>query len=390
VVSKRISWFTAFGCFIIYASVSTSIGPTLPQLSKDFALTPDLIGLILGLNSLGGLIAVFGGWISDRIGRLLVSAISMMMLAASSLLLGISPNSFIVGASLLLMGTAAGFLESSLNAFVSNLYSKRRGLSVNLFHVGWNVGSTIGPSLAAFLIIATGSWRNVYIFPLPALFAISILMVVLNKSFARTKQVDAPRQNSFLFSVMLLRFLPLAMIGFFYVAAEMGLSMWLAFILEDLGSGVFEAGLATGLFWGLMGLGRITWAPIIDRAGYGKSLILSSGLALICVVSASLSVSLDLKIILWAFSGFLLAPIFPTLIAWLVSIAPEMGGSLSGLIFTMGTLGLLFSNCLVGFVITILGVTMSQYVFVLLNAAMFVNILAVRFIKRWRHDEISA
>lgn len=325
--------------------------------------------------------AIFGGWISDRMSRLLIGAISLMMLAAGSLLLGISPNPLIVGASLLLMSTAAGFLESSLNAFVSNLYSEKRGLSVNLFHTGWNVGSAIGPSLAAFLIVATGSWRNVYLFPLPALFSISVLMIVLNKNEVRN--VDPKPDESPSVSLgSLIKSLPIALIGFFYVGAEMGLSTWLAYILEDLGAAIFEAGLATGLFWGLMGLGRLIWAPIVDRAGYGKPLIVASGLALICMASASLPMPLDLKMVLWASSGFFLAPMFPTLIAWVVSLNPKLGGSLSGLIFTMGTLGFFFSNILVGFVTTIFGAEMSQYVFVFFTVAMLVNILAVHLFKR--------
>ncbi|MFQ6094549.1 MAG: sugar MFS transporter [Candidatus Bathyarchaeia archaeon] len=381
-MSRRISWVTAFGCFIIYASVSTSIGPVLPQLSKDFALTPDLIGIILAIRSFGGLMAILGGWISDRMSRLLIGAISTMMLGAGSLLLGTSPNPVVVAASLLLMSTAAGFLESSLNAFVSNLYSERRGLSVNLFHIGWNVGSTIGPSLAAFLIVTTGSWRNVYLLPIPALFSISILMVLLNKNAAQIRNGEGSPRNSLSISPRLLfKFLPIALIGFFYVAAEMGLSTWLAYILQDLGSAIFEAGLATGLFWGLMGLGRLIWAPIIDRAGYGRPLIVASGLALICMVSASSPLPLGPKMVLWASSGFFLAPMFPTLIAWVVSLAPELGGSLSGLIFTMGTLGLIFSDYFVGLVTAIFGAETSQYIFVFFTVAMLVNILAVHLLR---------
>ncbi len=378
---RKVLWVTSFLCLIIYANVTVSIGPILPQISKDFAITLDMLGFILAVSSLGGSIAILGGWISDRMSRLLVAAVSVMVLAAGSSILGFSPNPLVLGTSLLLMGMSAGFLESSLNALVSTLYSERRGLSVNLFHIGWNIGSTIGPSLAVFLVNTTGSWRNVYIFPLPILFSISALMIALNKNYAQIRDV---RRSSLLSisSRSLLRFFPITLIGFFYTGVEMGVSTWLALILEDLGSGIFKAGLATGLFWGLMGLGRLVWAPVIDRMGYERPLIMASGSGLICMALASLPLPLDSKIVFWASSGFFLAPTFPTLIAWVISSAPELGGSVSGLLFAVGRLGLFFSNCIVGLTATILGTEIAQYLFVLFMVAMLVNILAVHLFRR--------
>ncbi len=379
-MSKRILWIASFTCFVVYASVSTAIGPVLPELAREFVLAPDLVGLVLGMKSLGGLMSILGGWISDRMSRLLWSAVSVLILAAGSFLLVVSRNVFFVGASLFLLGTAAGFLESSLNAFVSELYSERRGLSVNLVHIGWNVGSTIGPSTAAFLIVSTQSWRNVYLFHVPVLFLLSGAMLRLVKS--RPHGFSKARRERFRFSAeSSVRFLPLVLVGFFYVGAEMGISNWLAFILEDLGSGVMEAGLAVGLFWALMGVGRLVWGPIVDRAGYGKPLMLASGLALVCMIVASLPLAVGIKTVLWASSGFFLAPMFPTLIAWITSLAPESGGSLSGIIFTVGTAGLFFSNYIVGLSKMMFGAAASQYVFVCFTATMMISVLASNLIK---------
>jgi len=373
-MSKRILWIALFACFIVYASVSTAIGPVLPELAGELGVAPDLVGLVLGMGSLGGLMSVFGGWISDRMSRLFFGALSLLMLAAGAFLLIVSRSLYLVGASLFLLATAAGFLESSVNASISDLYSGRRGLSVNLFHIGWNVGSTIGPSASAFLIVATQSWRNVYLLHLPVLLLFSGILFLLDRNHPHS--VNKAQRENLQFSVKSsFKFLPLALIGFFYVGAEMGISNWLAFILEDLGSGVMEAGLAVGLFWGLMGVGRLVWGPIVDRAGYRKPLILTSSLALVCMILASSPLPLGTKTLLWASSGFFLAPTFPTLIAWITSLAPEHGGSLSGLIFTAGTAGIFLSNYIVGLSKAMYGAAASQYVFVLFTATMIVNVL---------------
>jgi len=359
--------------------VVTSFGPVLPRLSEDFALRPHLAGILASLYSIGGLVAILGGWISDRADRILVTIISMVALAVSSLLLGLSLNPFTAGSCLILMGIAAGFLETALNAFVSDLYPEKRGLSVNLLHVGWNVGSTLGPSLAALIIVITSSWRRVYLVALPALVFLSFLLAGLYKIEPKSLRKDAPKCTSIpVFAKSVSRFLPITLIGFFYVAAEMGISTWLAFILEDLGSAVFEAGLTTGLYWGFMGVGRFIWAPATDRIGYERSITIASGSALACMIAAALPSPLHIKMGFWIFLGFFLAPIFPTLIAWGTSMNPPAGGTISGLIFTLGTLGLFSSTSLTGLVAASFGVEAAQYVFVFFTTAMLVNVLLVR------------
>lgn len=357
----------------------TAIGPVLPELSKEFALTPDVAGVLIGLCSIGGLTAVLGGWASDKVSRVLIGVISMVMLASSSLILGFSPNLYAVGSSLILMSLAAGFLESALNAFVSNLYPEKRGLSVNLLHIGWNIGSTLGPSLAALVIVLTGSWREVYLLPLPALIFTSVLLTTLSRDKRKSYDENAsPHASTFIPTKLISKFLFIALIGFFYVAAEMGISTWLAFILENLGSAVFEAGLTTGLYWGFMGLGRLIWAPATDKIGYARSITIASSSALACMIAAASPSPLSVKMMFWVFSGFFLAPIFPTLIAWGTSINPDAGGTLSGLILTLGTLGLFTSNSLTGLVVAFFGAKAAQYVFMFFAAAVLANVLIVQ------------
>jgi len=366
----------AFACFVVYAYVVTSVGPVLPRLSDEFMLRPNVVGALMGLSSIGGLLAVLGGWISDKLNKVTVSAFSMATLALASTTLWLAPNAYAVAFSLALMSTSAGFLESAINSFVSNLYPEKRGLTVNLLHIGWNVGSALGPSLAALIIVVTGTWRKAYLFPLPALIFISVLLARLSKIAPKTKSEDPYQHDSVSVSTKsIFKFLPIALTGFFYVGSEMGISTWLAFILEGLGSQLLEAGLTTGLFWGLMGLGRLVWAPAIDKLGYRRSIITASGCVVACMFAAAFVSPLHLKMVLWMLCGFFFAPIFPTLIAWGTSINPSAGGTVSGLIFTLGTLGLFSSNSSVGMVAAFFGPESAQYVFVFFAIAMFANVL---------------
>jgi FSR family fosmidomycin resistance protein-like MFS transporter len=323
-------------------------------------------------------VAILGGWLSDRLNRVLVSMLSMVMLAAGSLFLGFSPDPFTVGSSLVLMGIAAGFLESALNAFVSNLYSEKRGLSLNLFHIGWNVGSALGPLLAALVIVTFGNWRRVYLFPLPVLVFSAFLLTRLKnkepKPQIKTVQKSYPANSD----KSILKSLPIALMGFLHMGAEMGISTWLAYILENLGSTTIEAGLTTALFWGFMGLGRLVWSPAVDRVGYLKTIIIASSLTLPCMVAAVMPLPPYICMFLWAMSGFLLAPVFPTLIAWGTSMNPLAGSTISGLIMTLCTLGTFSSTLLAGLVTTYSSAGEAQYVFVCFMAALLADALVMR------------
>jgi MFS family permease len=350
----------------------------LPKLSRDFELTPTWTGILAGLYSVGGLMAILGGWLSDRLNKVLVSILSMVMLTAGSLLLAFSPDPFIAGSSLVLMGVAAGFLESALNAFVSDLYSEKRGLSLNLFHIGWNVGSALGPLLAALVIVTFGSWRRVYLFPLPVLVFFALLLTRLRNNEPKPQIKIVQKSYPANSDTPISKSLPISLMGFLYTGAEMGISTWLAYILENLGSTPIEAGLTTGMFWGLMGFGRLIWSHAVDRIGYEKTVIIASSMTLPCMVAAVMPLPLYICMFLWAMSGFLLAPVFPTLIAWGTSMNPLAGSTASGLIMTLSTLGLFSSTLLAGLVTTYSSAGEAQYVFVCFMAALLADALIMR------------
>jgi len=141
-------------------------------------------------------------------------------------------------------------------------------------------------------------------------------------------------------------------ISFLIVLSQLGLTAWLPSILVDQGGSLAEAGVTVGVFWALVSAGRLLWAPFVDRFGYQKTMIL-----------ASLPIPIHFKEILWACSGLLVAPAYPTLLAWATASDPEIGGTLSGIIFTFGTLGPFTSSAVVGLLFDVLGSAYAQLIF---------------------------
>jgi MFS family permease len=358
---RRALWSISFLCFVIYAWLATSIGPVLPRISEEYVLSPATAGLIAGLYSLGGLLSLAGGYLSDKINRALAGSLFLALFSLSSILVASSGNVWLFGTSLLLMGVFAGFLEAAVNALISETYTERRGFSMVLFHISWNIGSTLGPSFAAISVAMLGGWRLAYLIPALFLLLLSGALNIIGRKAMRGAVVARDKERT----GKNIGYLPIVVstITIFYVAAEMGLSNWLPSILEALGSGKIEAGLATGLFWGFMGIGRICWAPVTERLGYGKTVLVSSSLSLLSILMASLQLPALYKTGLWILTGFCLAPIFPAIIAWVTTLRPEYAGLLSGLAFTSGALGAFASTWSAGLVAGIYGISASQYVF---------------------------
>ena len=361
-ISRRLLWTLCFTSYVLHAITATEIGPALPGIRLELKLSESITGVIASFQSLAGILAILGGVLSDLFGKMRLISLSLLMMGLGALTISSSPNAPILGASFLIFGAGIGFFESSVNAFISDIFSERRGMAINLLHIGWNIGSTLGPVLAAYVALMYGSWRMGYLMMSPPLLALFLISWIagnkLSEDNVRTgcgKAVMKPGQ--------VLRIFPLMIIPFLILAIQLGITAWLPSILSNQGASFMEASLTVGLFWALSGVGRILWAPFIDRIGYWRVLVIAGGLSSLTMLLASLPIPIYAKIALWSSSGLLLAPAYPTTMAWAISIHPEIGGTLSGIVYAFATLGSFTSTVATGMLFELFGSSYAQLIF---------------------------
>jgi len=354
--------------FIIYAVVATEIGPALPEIKTEMRVNEAIMGLIASLQSLAGAFAIFGGFLSDKFGKVRVTSISLWTIGLGSLMISISSSIILLGISFFTLGIGVGFFEASINAFVSDIFREKRGLAINILHVGWSVGSTVGPLLMALMILLYGSWRLGYLVIFPIFVMLPFVLWAVTKEIFN--EIDAKSELSNRSMVCrltsTLKVMPLLFLSFLLISCNLGISTWLPTILLDQGGSLLEASLTVSMFWALVGLGRLVWAPFVDKFGYWRVLMLGGFGSSLLIVLGSLSVPIYLKILLWAVSGFFLAPTYPTVIAWVTASYPEFGGTLSGAVYTFATLGSFSSTLLVGFIFSSFGSVVAQLIFPLI------------------------
>ena len=144
-----------------------------PMLKEGFSLSFSQIGLITLVYQLGLAVAALHRLYTDRHPKPYSLPVGMGFTLAGLLLLSVAPSFgwLLVAAVLVGTGSSVFHPESARGAHGSG---GRHGLAQSLFQVGGNVGSALGPLLAALFIIPHGQ-RSVAWFSLAALFGIVVL-----------------------------------------------------------------------------------------------------------------------------------------------------------------------------------------------------------------------
>ena len=369
------AWLIVFLSFTIYAYTVSTIGPMIPKLFSEFPVEYELQGFIISLYSLMGFAAIFGGHIYDKFGPR-TNSLALLLLGIGMVVLMLSINIAFIGVSLIFLGLGAAVIEATSSAISVDLYREKRGMSLNLLHFAWNVGSTIGPPTAVTIIVYSNNWRYVYIAPLMILVSITALSY---KFFANYKPII---NTNYKISINIRKALQFTMITLFIVSLERAIGMWLPTLLNVLNVEPIAIGLIMGFYWALMGIGRIFWGIFTDRLGYGRTILLTSIIATFTLSIAAISPIIEIKLFFWPLTGFFLAPIYPNVIAWITKSQVASSGYASGLTFTMGSIGSLFITNAIGLCMGLWGVESIQYVYPVICLSSCLYTMSIYFRKQ--------
>lgn len=176
--------FTILGaisvCHMLNDMLQSLLPAIYPMLKSDFGLDFVQVGLItLTFQLTASLLQPVVGLYTDRRPMPYSLAMGMASTLAGLLLLSVarSFSSLLLAAALVGMGSSVFHPESSRVARMAS--GGRHGLAQSFFQVGGNVGTAIGPLMAAFIVLPHGQ-RSIGGFSLIALLAILILWRIGN------------------------------------------------------------------------------------------------------------------------------------------------------------------------------------------------------------------
>ena len=323
-------------CHMLNDVMQSLLAAIYPMLKTDFSLAYWQIGLLtLCFQVTASLLQPVVGIVTDRrsLPRSLPVAMGATMLGLGLLAFANGYILLLLGAAMIGMGSAVFHPEASRVARTAS--GGRYGLAQSVFQVGGNFGSSIGPLLAAFIVVPFGR-GSVAWFALLALAAMLILTRVGRwHGAARAKARAAPEKGTLALSPRRVRLTIVVLIAlvfskFIYMASLS--SYYTFFLIHRFGLTTQQAQLMLFLFLAAVALGTIIGGPIGDRIGT-RWVIWVSILGTLPFTLALPHVGLTMTGVLSVVIGMTLASAFPAIIVFAQELMPGRVGLVAGLFF---------------------------------------------------------
>ncbi|HTP27181.1 MAG TPA: MFS transporter [Anaeromyxobacteraceae bacterium] len=327
--------------------------PSIYPLVKDaFQLNFTQVGLItFTFQIASSLLQPFVGVLTDRRPQPYSLAAGMGFTLSGLVLLSFTRSYPVLLLSVGLIGAGSSVFHPESSRVANMAAGGRRGLAQSVFQVGGNLGNSLGPLLAALVLVSRAGWsRAVWFSPL-ALAGILLLAWVgrwykrrisrggkAAGTHVRAESALALSPARIIASVAIL--LALIFSKYFYLA---GIGSYYTFyLINKFGLSVRSAQLHLFLFQFAVALGVIIGGPLGDRIGR-KWVIWASILGVAPFTLFLPYVGLTATTILAFPIGLILASAFPSILVYAQELLPGNIGLISGLFFGfafgMGGLG---------------------------------------------------
>jgi FSR family fosmidomycin resistance protein-like MFS transporter len=335
-------------CHMLNDMMQSLLPALYPMLKTSLNLDFGQIGLVtLAFQVTASLLQPAVGAYTDARPQPFSLAVGMGFTLAGLLLLSVAPSFGWLLVAAVLVGTGSSVFHPESSRVARMASGGRHGLAQSLFQVGGNVGSALGPLLAALFIIPHGQ-RSVAWFSLAALFGI-VVLTGIGRWYSANRVRLKPRarregsghgltRNQVLGALGVLGLLVFS--KYFYLAS---LNSYFTFYLIDkFALSVREAQLYLFLFLAAVAVGTVVGGPVGDRIGR-KIVIWVSILGVAPFTLLLPHANLFWTGVLVVIIGVVLASAFSAIVVYAQELVPGKVGMIAGLFFGfafgMGGLG---------------------------------------------------
>lgn len=321
-------------------TIQSLIPAIYPVIKTSYHLSFSQIGLItLTFQMAASLFQPFVGLYTDKKPQPYSLAMGMGFTLIGLITLSLSTNFYTMLVAVALIGTGSSIFHPEASRMAHAASGGKRGLAQSVFQLGGNAGSSLGPLLAAWIIVPYGQFSVAW-FSLIALLAILILTFVGNwykgylvqlKERAKVKTQSVGNHLSkqkVVFAIAIL--LVLIFSKYFYMAS---LSSYFTFyLIEKFHVAVQTSQVYLFVFLFAVAAGTLVGGPIGDRIGR-KYVIWGSILG-----TAPFALMLPHANLFW--TGVLIVPIgmilasaFSAILVYAQELIPGKVGLVAGLFF---------------------------------------------------------
>ncbi len=326
--------FTVAGCHLINDSMQATMLSSYPLLRDSFALTYAQVGLMTFVFQVtASILQPLIGHLTDRKRWPYILPFGAMFTLLGFVLLGTAHSyaQLVMGAGAIGIGSSIFHPDSSRVARLSS--GGRYGFAQSVFQVGGNVGTSIGPLIAAALILPNGQGILLWFGGL-ALVSVILLSQVsrwyaghLGSTPSAAAKPPAVARNVW----PVLAILVVLMFSKFVYMSSMH-SFYNFYLIEHFGLSPHAAQLCLFALLGSVAVGTYAGGPIGDRIGR-KTVILFSILGTLPFALALPYANLFWTVALTIPIGLILSSAFPAIVVYAQELMPGRVGMISGLFF---------------------------------------------------------
>jgi FSR family fosmidomycin resistance protein-like MFS transporter len=337
-------------CHLLNDTMQSLITAIYPILKESYKLDFSQIGLItLTFQITASILQPAVGMYTDKKAQPYSLPVGMTFTLVGLILLSMAPGfaAILFAVALVGVGSAVFHPESSRVARMAS--GGQHGLAQSLFQVGGNAGSSLGPLLAAFIVLPAGQGSIAWFSSL-ALLGIFILSRVSSwykreserlakagKRVATRAKTELSRARVFGATGILIL---LVFSKYFYLASLT--SYYTFYLMSKFHVSVRSAQIHLFVFLGAVAAGTIAGGPVGDRIGR-KYVIWGSILGVLPFTLILPHASLFWTGVLTVIIGLILASAFSAILVYAQELVPGKVGTISGLFFGlafgMGGLG---------------------------------------------------
>lgn len=326
-------------CHLLNDMLSSLLPAIYPLLKSSFSLNFAQIGLItLTYQITASLLQPVIGYYTDRNPRPYSLPVGMGATLVGLILLSIAHRfpALLVAAALVGTGSSVFHPESSRVARMAS--GGQHGLAQSLFQVGGNTGLSLGPLLAAYIVIPRGQ-TSIAWFSLAALTGMVLLTGVSNwakqhrsswRKSSSTRDEVGPNLSTARITASIAILMALLFSKFVYLASLT--SYYTFYLISKFHLSVQSAQIHLFVFLGAVAAGTLVGGPVGDRIGR-KSVIWVSILGVLPFTLMLPYANLFWTEILSVVIGLILASAFSVIVVYAQELVPGKVGMISGLCF---------------------------------------------------------
>lgn len=364
--------------FLSFGIYSAGLGPVIQELADRIGSTPAAIGIIFTAIYAGSLLTqITSGFLTTKFGRITIMTISIFLITLGLLGLVNVKSLGLLVSFCFVIGLGHGGLDMISNLLVSQAYPEKSVAFLNILHLVYGAGSTLGPILVSLFI-------KYFNYGLLVEWVAGIMFLVLGLAFlfipreekgisSETVKVELVEDKQRKVFSNVLVWLLGAML-FIVVGTQFSVGSWASiFLTNTAGLNPEKASMSASLYWMFISIGRVLAIFLSKKLTQMKMLFVSVAGSLIGSVLFVISTGAYLpSLISLILIGLSFGGLYPLLLSFMPKFFGKNLDKAGSIIITLGTVGGMIMPSLAGKILNLISPAAFTWIILL-----FISSLAV-------------